>query len=183
MIPEINADQVLGFTELQRTIFNGKRSSTAQSYLSPARHRRNLNVIKHAYATRILINKNKEAYGVEFNYGKQKMKAYARKEVIVSAGALQSPPLLMRSGIGPKAHLQERNIRCKVDLPVGDNFIDHVFTFMVFQLDISPLLPTATLDARYQYPKDGTEDSSAVPVHDTTNSLTILQTFRHLIQS
>lgn len=104
------------------------------------------------------------------------MTAFARKEVILSAGTLQSPPLLMRSGIGSKAHLHKHNIKCKADLPVGANYIDHVFIHMVFQFNVSstPLPPTFSLDSWYQYLKDGTGPLASVPYiagyQDTANS-------------
>ncbi|XP_055302507.1 glucose dehydrogenase [FAD, quinone]-like [Sitodiplosis mosellana] len=153
-VSDVNADKYLGYTVSQATSFNGTRSSSASAFLTPARHRNNLHVIKHAFVRKVLINRNNEAYGVEFTIkGGHKMKAYSRKEVIVSAGVIQSPPLLMRSGIGPKQHLEKRKIPCKANLAVGENYIDHVFIPMIFTLNISttPLSPLADLDGLYQY--------------------------------
>lgn len=153
-ITELNADSKLDYTEFQSTYFNGIRSSTAQAYLLPARNRKNLHVIKHAYVNRILLNKHNEAYGVEFTYkGKHKLKALAKKEVIVSAGTVQSAPLLMRSGIGPSQHLHERKIPLKVDLPVGETYIDHVYTHLLFKYHVSPepLPSTFPFDSFYEY--------------------------------
>lgn len=73
------------------------------------------------------------------------MQATIGKEVIVSAGAIQSPPLLMRSGIGPKEHLEERNISCKVDLSVGKNYIDHVLVTLTYTLNLSSSALPSTL--------------------------------------
>ncbi|XP_055295157.1 glucose dehydrogenase [FAD, quinone]-like [Sitodiplosis mosellana] len=153
-IPELNADFKLGYSEFQSTYFNGIRSSTAQAYLLPAKNRKNLYVIKHAYVNRILLNKSNEAYGVEFTYkGKHKLKAIAKREVIVSAGTVQSPSLLMRSGIGPSQHLQEHKITAKVDLPVGENYIDHIYTHLLFKYNVStePLPSTFQFDSLYEY--------------------------------
>lgn len=77
--------------------------------------------------TRILIDpQTKTAYGVEFVRNKRKYKVLARKEVILSSGAINSPHLLMVSGIGPSDHLQEKGIPVIQDLPVGYNLMDHV---------------------------------------------------------
>lgn len=143
-ISDLNADHKLGHAFIQLFISNGRRSSSATSYLSPIRNRSNLHVIKHAYVNRILLNDNNEAYGVEFEYkGKYKMKVYTKKEVILSAGAIQSPTLLMRSGIGPREHLEEHKIVCKVDLNVGDNYIDHLYVPIPYALTINE--PTSSL--------------------------------------
>lgn len=152
-IDELNAADKLGFAKTQSFASNGCRSSSAEAYLIPAKDRRNFHVIKHAFVEKILINSNNKAYGVEFSLKKQKLRVYCRKEVIVSAGAIQSPPLLMRSGIGPKEHLQSHKIDVKADLPVGKNYIDHAFGHFMFTFNVSaaPLPKTLQLDALYQY--------------------------------
>lgn len=177
-VPDLNADKKTGFTLFQATNANGRRSSTANSYLVPAKNRENLHIIKHAFVNEILINEtNNEAYGVEFTYKEEhKMKAFSKKEVILSAGTIQSPPLLMRSGIGPKAHLEERNITCKVDLPVGENYIDHLFIPLNYILNVSStaLPPTFQLDSLYEYVTHNTGLLASVSFLagrvDTTNS-------------
>lgn len=153
IIRDINADQKLGYVKLQLNSFNGTRSSTATSYLVPAKQRRNLRVLKHSFVDRILLNDKNEAYGVEFIYkGKHRLKALSKREVIVSAGTIQSPPLLMRSGIGPREHLNELNIPCKADLPVGENYIDHVAVPLFFSMNLSTAsITTDEFDAIYQY--------------------------------
>lgn len=154
VISDLNANQNLGYTLTQMTSFNGTRSHSANAYLIPAKDRPNLHVLKYAFVNKILMNKNNEARGVELTYkGKHKMRVYSKKEVIVSAGTIQSPPLLMRSGIGPKAYLEKRNVSCKVDLAVGQNYIDHVFIPLSFALNVStsPLSPLAQFDSLYQY--------------------------------
>lgn len=115
---------------------NGTRCSTSRAYLHPIRNRRNLHVKKRSQVTKILIDaQTKSAYGVEFVRNRRKYKVLARKEVIVSAGAVNSPHLLMVSGIGPAEHLAEKRIPLVKDLPVGHNLMDHValggLTFMI----------------------------------------------------
>lgn len=180
-VDDINADKnVLGYTLLQAYNFNGTRSSTANSYLAPQKNRTNLHVMKHAYVDRILLNKNNVAYGVALTYNeKHKLTINASKEVIVSAGTLQSPTLLMRSGIGPKQHLVERKIPCKIDLPVGENYMDHASTFLFFkytQIQSNPMSPLLLLDSLYEYflfNKKALSTGSLLTAYvDTTNGST-----------
>ena len=79
-----------------------------------------------SHATKILIDSEQRAYGVQFQRKKKVYEIYARKEVILSAGSINSPQLLMISGVGPRDHLQEMNIQVEADLAVGYNLQDHV---------------------------------------------------------
>lgn len=125
-VDDLNREHLLGYAYAQGTIHKGFRQSVAKTFLGPAKDRPNLHVIKHAHATRILFNGN-DASGVEFIYnGTHKMRAINRKEIVLSAGAVSSPPLLMLSGIGPKEHLQKFNIPVTVDAAVGKSLQDHV---------------------------------------------------------
>ncbi|KAJ8708260.1 hypothetical protein PYW07_010385 [Mythimna separata] len=106
---------------------DGQRVSTNNAFIQPIRYKRkNLTVKIKAEAFKILINKNKVAYGVKYIQDGQVYTAYAKKEVIVSAGVINSPKLLMLSGVGPKEHLSKLNITVKKDLAVGENLHDHV---------------------------------------------------------
>ncbi len=113
----------------QFTIKNGRRHSAASAFLMPVLSRSNLKVITNAHTTQLLIQ-NDRATGVEFMTGKNlTQQVRARKEVILSAGAFQSPQLLMLSGIGPVDTLRSVGIPVKKELPgVGQNLQDHVFT-------------------------------------------------------
>ncbi|XP_018787280.1 PREDICTED: glucose dehydrogenase [FAD, quinone] [Bactrocera latifrons] len=134
-VRDINGEQQTGFMLTQSTIRRGSRCSTGKAFIRPVRLRKNLDVLLHAHATKVLIDKNKRAIGVEFLKKGQKNVVFVRREVILSAGALNSPQLLMLSGIGPADHLQEHGINVISDLPVGDNLQDHVglggLTFVV----------------------------------------------------
>lgn len=178
-VPEINANWTIGYTTVQATSYNGTRSSTAQAYLSPAKHRKNLYVIKHAHVNKVLFNEH-IAIDVEFtyslNYKTYTAKAFSNKEVIISAGAIQSPEILLRSGVGPKKDLQRLNIPLIADLPVGENFIDHVNAYMVYKFNppTEPLSPnTSELDNIYDYVVHNTGKFASVPFLsafiDTTN--------------
>lgn len=132
-IDNVNADEVFGAADIQGNIWNGRRQSTAKAFLIPAMERKNLHVIYHAEVQKIIIDENNRAKGVEFIYkGKTHQKAYAKKEVILSAGSIMSPKILMHSGIGPKDHLQKLGIPVKNDLPVGRNLFEHIFTRIFF---------------------------------------------------
>lgn len=126
---DYNGAEQEGTSLFQFTIKNGKRHSAATAFLKPALNRPNLKVITHAQTTQILL-KNDRATGVAFIIGKNQTQiATATKEVILSAGAFQSPQLLMLSGIGPADALRQAGVAVKKELPgVGQNLQDHVFT-------------------------------------------------------
>ena len=108
----------------QVTQKDGERWSAASAYLAPARQRPNLHVVTDALATQIIVEARR-AVGIKFRQGNVERDLRARREVLVAAGALQSPQLLMVSGIGPAAHLRELGIEPIADLPVGNNLHDH----------------------------------------------------------
>ena len=115
----------------QVTHKNGERCSAAKAYLTPILSRPNLHVITGAHATRILLDK-KRAVGVEYLHNGEHKQIKCTREVLLSAGAFQSPQLLMLSGIGPHAHLLQTGIATQHDLPgVGQNLHDHVDVVLV----------------------------------------------------
>lgn len=115
-----------GFSRIQTTQWRGRRVSAAKAYLRSARGRRNLHVAISARVTRLLVDERGRAYGVEFFKAGRRRVVRARKEVIVSAGALNSPQLLMLSGIGPAKHLRRLGIPVVRDLRgVGRNLHEH----------------------------------------------------------
>lgn len=126
--PDFNGAFQEGCGPLQATLANRARWSTVDAYLHPARSRPNLTVMTHAYATKLLLS-GARAVGVEyFRFGAVEQ-ACAAREIIVSSGALRSPQLLMLSGIGPKAELEQLGIDVRLDLPgVGRNLQDHLHT-------------------------------------------------------
>ena len=124
---DINGERQTGFMIPQGTTRDGSRCSTAKAFLRPARKRKNLHVAMEAHVTKILIDSSsKKAYGVEFVRNGETLRIRANKEVIVSGGTINSPQLLMLSGIGPKEHLLEHHIPVIQDLKVGHNLQDHV---------------------------------------------------------
>jgi choline dehydrogenase-like flavoprotein len=115
-----------GFGLYQVTHKRGERCSAAKAYLVPNLGRANLRVLTDAQATRVVLD-GRRAVGVELRIGGALRTLRARREVLLAAGALQSPQLLMLSGIGPGAHLQALGIAVVHDLPgVGKALHDHV---------------------------------------------------------
>lgn len=126
---DVNGQIQTGFMQAHGTLRDGLRCSTAKAFLRPASKRKNLHVRTHALVEEILVGEtSKIAYGVKFRYGKNSQYVvYANREIILSAGAVQSPQLLMLSGIGPRKHLRQVDIPLVHDLPgVGQNLQDHV---------------------------------------------------------
>ncbi|MDP3650196.1 MAG: choline dehydrogenase [Rhodoferax sp.] len=124
--PDFNAASQEGVGMYQVTHKNGERHSAAKGYLTPHLDRPNLRVFTGAHTTRILMEQ-KRAVGVEFAHAGETKQLRAKREVLLCAGALQSPQLLMLSGIGPHKHLVEKGIATVHDLPgVGQNLHDHI---------------------------------------------------------
>lgn len=143
---DLNGERGTGFMIAQGTVRRGSRCSTGKAFLRPARLRPNLHVAMYAHATRIMIDPtSKRAFGVEFVRDRKVHYIRTTKEVIVSGGAVNSPQILMLSGIGPKAELAKHKIPLISDLRVGENLQDHIglggLTFSVNQ-------PVAIVESR-----------------------------------
>jgi len=132
---DINGSNQTGFMLTQATIRRGSRCSTAKAFLRPIKNRSNLHIAMYAQALKILFNDEKRATGVKFIRDNKQQIVKCRREIILSAGAINSPQLLMLSGIGPSEHLNKFGIPVISDLRVGDNLQDHVglggLTFLV----------------------------------------------------
>jgi 4-pyridoxate dehydrogenase len=129
---DYNGKDQEGFGRGQYTIRNGYRSSASAAYLKPARHRPNLTIATGAHARRVIM-RGTRATGVEYANGRSAgVEVQADREVILAAGAFNTPPLLMLSGMGPAAHLKEMGIKPIVDLPVGKNLQDHLAVIIFF---------------------------------------------------
>jgi choline dehydrogenase len=123
---DVNGERQEGFGRIDRTTTRrGRRASVARAYLHPARGRKNLNVITGALVHRLLFNRRR-AIGIEYSQGSVSRTAYADVEVILAAGAINSPQLLQLSGIGNCAELSALGISPRLDLPaVGNHLNDH----------------------------------------------------------
>ncbi|XP_075973546.1 ecdysone oxidase-like [Anticarsia gemmatalis] len=126
-LDDLNGPTQMGVGVLRGGNNKGKRVSAATAFLNPIRERENLYVMKYTYAHKIEFDENKKAKGVKVSllYGDSEV-YFASKEIIVSGGTVNTPKLLMFSGIGPRKHLKEMGIEVVSDLPVGRNLQDHV---------------------------------------------------------
>jgi choline dehydrogenase len=134
--PDFNGERIDGVGTVQLNVRNGWRCSTAKGYLKPNLKRKNLELMTRTFVRRILFE-GRRAVGVEVERGGSVKRIGARREVIVSGGSINSPVLLMNSGVGPAAELNQVGIAVHHDLPgVGKNLQDHVqarFTFLTRQ--------------------------------------------------
>ena len=133
VLDDFEAGDPEGFALPDLTVNAGRRASTSQAFLRPARRRPNLTIRTGAQVTRVLFEKGR-AIGVEYALGRRRCTARASREVILSGGTFASPQLLMLSGIGPADHLRHHEIAVLADLPaVGRNLQDHICTPMTFK--------------------------------------------------
>jgi choline dehydrogenase len=130
--PDCNGYRQEGFGRLAMSVHRGRRWSTANAYLRPALRRRNLRVLTHARATRVLFSDGRAA-GVAYRRGGEERTAYAAREVILAGGPINSPQLLKLSGIGAGEELRALGIEVVHELAgVGENLQDHLeFYFQV----------------------------------------------------
>ncbi|XP_061722842.1 glucose dehydrogenase [FAD, quinone]-like [Cydia pomonella] len=138
---DYNSPEQLGFGYVQTTTLDGKRVSAAKAFLHGIKNRPNLHILPKSRVTKVLIDDTtKTAYGVQYVRNRLKRNVAARKEVILSAGPIASPQLLMLSGIGPKDHLSNHGIPVIQDLPVGRMLFDHIsFPGVIYTLNTTGL--------------------------------------------
>ncbi|XP_035736015.1 glucose dehydrogenase [FAD, quinone]-like, partial [Vespa mandarinia] len=136
-IVDVNGQQQMGFALPQYTMRKGARCSAAKAFVRPIKFRKNFHLSLWSHVTRVLIDPStKRAYGVEFIKNDRVETVFAKKEVILSAGAINTPQLLMLSGIGAKNHLEDLGIPVIQNSPgVGQNLQDHIsivgLTFLI----------------------------------------------------
>ncbi|OTF81812.1 glucose dehydrogenase-like protein [Euroglyphus maynei] len=142
-IPEVdqNGPTQLGINYFQQTIYeNATRATTASVFLEANDKKPNLQILTRAFVTRILFSETRDsddritAIGLEFEHNNQTRRVYAKREVILSAGSINTPQLLMLSGVGPAEHLSEFGIETLVNLPVGYNLKDHIFVQLDYEI-------------------------------------------------
>jgi len=132
--PDYNGAAQAGVGYFQRAINKGRRVSTARAFLHPVKHRPNLDIRTDAHAQRILFD-GKRAVGVRYRQGDRELEIRARREIVLSSGAIGSPQLLQISGVGPAALLKEIGVPVVHDLPaVGENLTDHYGVRMAAQV-------------------------------------------------
>ena len=130
---DLNGAQQEGFGKMDMTIYRGRRWSTAMAYLRPAMRRPNLKVETGALVGRILFEGTR-ATGLEYSHQGSIKRVRAEREVILAGGAINSPHLLLLSGVGPAAHLKEIGIPIMHELPgVGQNLQDHIEMYIQYE--------------------------------------------------
>lgn len=145
--PDFNGAQQEGFGYYQLNQKKGSRWNAAMAFLHPVKNRSNLVVHTQSTVQRILFDRT-QATGVQYRRGRQITEAFAAREIILAAGAFNSPQLLLQSGVGPGAHLQACGIKVQKDLPgVGQNLQDHLLCGIAYEAT-----HRNTLDAAEQFP-------------------------------
>ncbi|XP_045613609.1 glucose dehydrogenase [FAD, quinone] [Procambarus clarkii] len=136
-VRDINTDRQTGFMTPHGFIRRGARCSNAKAFLRPARRRPNLHVALNSLVVKLLISRDDNSTsGVIVDQQEKKgVEVRARREVVVSAGAINTPQLLMLSGIGPAQHLARHGIHVIADLPVGQNLQDHIAGGVIFSVE------------------------------------------------
>ncbi|UYV79111.1 hypothetical protein LAZ67_17001150 [Cordylochernes scorpioides] len=145
---DLNGPRQIGLAHSQATLKDGLRWSVYKAYIQPNEKKSNLNILRSAFVKKkrnpedaivqVEFDESKRAIGVTFRYKRKDFFANVTEEVIVSAGAINSPQLLMLSGVGPREHLEGLGIPVVADLPVGDNLQDHMgFAGVPYTINIS----------------------------------------------
>jgi choline dehydrogenase len=144
---DFNGPRQEGFGRYQVNQRGGRRFSAADAFLKPARKRKNLRLETEAHVTRLLFEGTR-CIGVEYVQGGRIERALAAREVILAAGAINSPQILMLSGIGPERDLRALDVRVVADLPgVGKNLQDHAIAILTYgctkpvTLDVAETVP------------------------------------------
>jgi len=142
--PDMNGEYQEGFGMFDTTIHNGERASVSKYYLNPVKKRKNLNIFSNSFVEKIIFD-GKKAIGIEVKIKNKVEKIYVKKELILSGGSINSPQLLMLSGVGDADHLKEKGINIVHDLKgVGKNLQDHLETYIQQECKTQDTLYTYT---------------------------------------
>ena len=142
--PDMNGEYQEGFGMFDTTIHNGERASVSKYYLNSVKNRRNLNIFSNSFVEKIIFD-GKKAIGIEVKIKNKVEKIYVKKELILSGGSINSPQLLMLSGVGDANHLKEKGINVIHDLKgVGKNLQDHLETYIQQECKTQDTLYTYT---------------------------------------
>jgi choline dehydrogenase-like flavoprotein len=169
---DINGEQENGgvFEPSQQTTANGRRIGTYNSFVKPILNRAKIKVLTYSVVKKVLMRSNR-ANGVVLDHMDKTLQYHVRKEVVISAGAIGSPQILILSGVGPKYHLKQLGINLVRDLPVGQNLQDHCLFFQYMEVGHSEPL---TLNGQvYANPKNHFEFWSKGRGPLTSNFLSI----------
>jgi choline dehydrogenase len=146
-LKDINCGKWTGYTRVRGTIHNGERQTAAKAFLAPLRDRKNLMILQNAVVDRVIVNDSNEGNKIKVkgvrvvtkNSECPSFDLKAKKEIILSAGAFNTPLILQRSGIGRAADLAPFNIKQRLNLNVGHNYHDHLLSFHAVTIPSDPL--------------------------------------------
>ncbi|MAT38367.1 MAG: glucose-methanol-choline oxidoreductase [Ectothiorhodospiraceae bacterium] len=148
---DVNGPQMEGVSWHHINVKNGKRDSLATSYLFPVLKRPNLTLESQAHAMNLIFD-GKRCVGVKYSQNFEEKEVRCNREVIVAAGAMGSPQLLMLSGVGNPEHLKEHGIHVHHELPgVGENFHNHVLTGVTYECGPQVPPPTQNMSEAVMY--------------------------------
>lgn len=172
VIDNVGSGIGLGYSKCLYTIFEGKRNDAGNTYLSFLRNNPKLHVTRKSLAIKIIFDENKNAVGVKFVKEGKMITVKAKKEVIVSAGPVKSPHILMLSGIGPQEELETHKIDVLSDLPVGQNLQCIMGALLDFKTNIKanpPLFDEHRLPAPIILGYSALNKCSRYPDYETQN--------------
>ncbi|XP_045521210.1 glucose dehydrogenase [FAD, quinone]-like [Pieris brassicae] len=152
-LDDLNGPSQMGFGKIRGGNFKGRRVSSATAFLNKIQERKNLYILKNTFVNKVIFE-NKVAKGVEVTLpNNNEAKLFTSKDVILSAGSVNTPVLLMLSGIGPKIHLNTLGIEVVSDLRVGENLQDHVRIPIPVTINMGAKAKSETfwLNAAFQY--------------------------------
>lgn len=156
---DYNGKEYLGFGIPQVISKDGQRHSTGAAYLKKCNARSNLHILPKSHVVKVIIGHHtKEAAGVVYVHDGKTIAAKAKKEIILSAGAINTPQILMLSGVGPARELEELKIPVVADLAVGHNLKDHVAFHglrFVYNTTLDPVFFKHSHDDYVSYLKEG----------------------------
>lgn len=176
-LEDINGEEHVGFGRAQGTIVNGTRCSPAKAFLNPVKDRPNLHIMKHTRVINIEQDKKGVYRWVNFLIDEEHLRAAkAGKELIISAGAINTPQILMLSGIGPKPLLESVGIEVVADLPVGNNLQDHVVIPLYFQINKSTAKAVTLQDLANSYHQYILYKEGFLASHDVTSAMGFINT-------
>ncbi|AYB34874.1 GMC family oxidoreductase [Chryseolinea soli] len=166
-ISDFNAGEQHGVGPYPMNIVNGKRMNTAMTYLNKdVRKRSNLTIQGEAMIDKVLFD-GTTATGIQLTDGKQ----FKGDEIILSAGTYGTAPILLRSGIGPKKHLDELSIPVVAELPVGENLVDHPFYYNAYATDPNTVGRQTPVIAAKVWTKSSSAKAGELDIHITATHL------------
>lgn len=158
-LKDINCGKWIGYTKVRGTVLGGERQSAANSFLAPLKDYKNLLILQNAVVDKVIVDDSNESDKIKVkgvrvvtkNQACPSFELKAKKEIVLSAGAFNTPLILQRSGIGRAADLSQFNIKQKLDLNVGHNYNDHLFSYHVVTIPSEPSSDEYLQNEAYRY--------------------------------